>query len=97
MTMLSTFAVGLLALMLASIASAAQPLPATSHDGLPLVPDTKLSAVYMRQDADLSEYDKIAVQETYVSFRKNWRRDYNRDTISLTKRVSDKDMQEIRD
>jgi hypothetical protein len=70
--------------------------PAVSHDGLHLMSDTKLRAVYMKPGADLSEYDKIALLDTYVAFRKNWQRKHNEDE-TFDQRVSDKDMKEIRD
>ncbi len=70
-------------------------LPAVSHDGLHLLPDTQLRAVYMRPGADLSQYDKIALLDTYVAFRKHWQRDHNRDE-SFAMRVSDSDMEKIR-
>ncbi len=72
-------------------------LPATTHDGLELLPDTTVRAAYMKPGADLSQYDRIALLEVYVAFRKNWQRDHNRDAIGLDDRVSDKDMQRIRE
>ena len=83
-------------LMAASLAMAKADLPAVSHDGLHLMPDTKLRAVCMKPGADLSEYDKIALLDTYVAFRKNWQRDHNNEE-PFDQRVSDKDMKEIRD
>lgn len=70
--------------------------PATSPDGLVLMSQKELRAVYMKPGADLSQYDKIALLDTYVSFAKNWERDYN-ESASFENRVSDKDMQQIRD
>ena len=67
-----------------------------SHDGLYLLPDTKVRAVYMKPGADLSQYDKIVLLDTYVAFAKNWQRDHN-EQASFEDRVSDKDMKEIRD
>ena len=71
-------------------------LPAVSHDGLHLMPDTKLRAVYMKPGADLSEYDRVALLDTYVAFRKNWQRDHNEEE-PFDQRVSAKDMKEIRE
>ena len=81
---------------MATIAGAKQDFPAVSHDGLHLMPDTKLRAVYMKPGADLSQYDKIALLDAYVAFAKNWQRDHNEDE-TFDQRVSDKDMKEIRD
>lgn len=72
-------------------------LPEQTTDGLKLVKGTKVRAVYMADGADLSQYDKIAMLEPYVAFRKNWKRDHNRDAMTLADRVNDKDMQKIRD
>ena len=75
-------------LMAASLAVAKADLPAVSHDGLHLLPDTQLRAVYMKPGADLSEYDRVALLDTYVAFRKNWQRDHN-DEEPFDQRVSD--------
>ena len=80
----------------ATFAVAKNDFPAVSHDGLHLMPDTKLRAVYMKPGADLSQYDKIALLDAYVAFAKNWQRDHNEDE-TFDQRVSDKDMKEIRD
>ncbi len=70
--------------------------PPVSPEGLRLMPDTKLAAVYMKPGADLSQYDKIALLDTYVSFAKNWQRDTNEEA-TFENQVSDQDMQTIRD
>jgi hypothetical protein len=80
----------------ATTAAAKATLPAVSHDGLHLMPDTKLRAVYMKPGADLSQYDKVKLLDAYVAFRKNWQREHNEDE-PFEMRVSDKDMKEIRD
>lgn len=82
--------------MAATFALAKTDLPAVSHDGLHLMPDTKLRAVYMKPGADLSQYDKVKLLDAYVAFRKNWKREHNEDE-PFEMRVSDKDMKEIRD
>jgi len=78
--------------LLAAGALAAKP-PEVSHDGLQLVHDTKLQLVYLRPGVDLSVYDKIALLDCAVAFRKNWQRDQNRTDPF---RISKKDMDEIR-
>jgi len=70
-------------------------LPAVSYDGLHLVSDTTLKAVYMKPGADLSKYDKIALLDTYVAFRKNWQRDHNQEE-PMEMRVSTKEMNDIK-
>lgn len=84
------------------IALSATPLhaddyPEVTTDGLPRVPDTKVAAAYMKPGADLGEYDKIALLEAYVAFRKDWQRDYNREAMRAGGRISDDEMKEIRD
>lgn len=69
--------------------------PPTTSDGLQLVPNTKLAAVYLKPGATLSQYDKIALLDPYVAFAKNWQRNYNEEA-TFEDQVTDKDMQEIR-
>lgn len=92
--MLLVFMLGL-ATALGAIAGDA--LPEQTTDGLKLVKGTKVRAVYMADGADLSQYDKVAMLKPYIAFKKNWKRDHNRDAVTLEDRVSDKDMQKIRD
>ena len=70
--------------------------PPVSPEGLKLVPDTKVAAVYLKPGADLSQYDKVAILETYVSFAKNWQRDYNEDA-TFENQINDQQMQTIRE
>ena len=81
---------------LVAVANAGSDFPAVSHDGLHLVPHTKVRAVYTKPGADLAQYDRIALLDCYVAFRKNWKRDHN-DEVPFDERVSDKDMKKIRD
>lgn len=85
-------AVGAVAFGPAAVA-ASDKLPEVSPEGLKLLPKTKASAVYMRDGADFSAYDKVAILECPVAFRKNWQRDTNRDGLA---RVSDSDVTKIR-
>ena len=94
--MFNKLLVSLCLFAVASFAVAKDTLPAVSHDGLHLVPHTKMRAVYMKPGADLGEYDKIALLDTYVAFAKHWQRDHN-DEEPFDHRVSDRDMKEIRD
>lgn len=94
--MLKQIMLCLAVVLAATTAYSKDDVPAVSHDGLHLMPDTKLRAVYMKPGTDLSQYDRIALLDTYVAFRKNWQRDHN-DEEPFDERVSDKDMKEIRD
>ena len=75
---------------------AEQKFPAVTHDGLKLQPHTTLRAVYLKPGADLSQYDSVAILKPYVAFSKNWQRNYN-EQANFEARVSDKDMEEIRE
>lgn len=71
-------------------------LPANTKDGLVLQKDTKVSAVYLKPGETLEDYDKVSITDVYVSFKKNWQRNYNQDVMGLEGRVSDKDMETIK-
>jgi hypothetical protein len=79
-----------------SLALAADKLPETSHDGLVLQKDTELAAVYIKPGADFSGYDKLAILDCYVAFKKNWQRDQNEDRVSMMQMVTAKDMDQIK-
>ena len=93
--MLKGFFVFLSIALLAACATNKPDFPPVTADGLHLIPDTRLAAVYMKPGADLSQYSKIALLEAYVSFAKNWKRNHN-EQVPFGEQVSDKDMQKIR-
>ncbi len=78
-------------------ATAKDALPAKTHDGLVLQEGTEVAAVYKLPGADLGDYNKIALLEAYVAFKKNWQRENNADHTGLDGRISDKEMKEIRE
>lgn len=88
----------LLVLLVAIVASSvnAAELPQTTHDGLELVENSDLRAVYVTPGASLDQYQRIAMLDCFVSFKKNWQRDYNRDVIGLQRRISDDDMERMK-
>ena len=94
-TLLKIFLAGALCILAIS-ATAKDKLPETTHDGLVLQHGTEMSAVYKRPEADLGEYDRVALLDCYVAFRKNYQRDKNREAIGLGNRVSDSDLNKIR-
>ena len=73
-------------------ASIAADLPETTHDGLQLVPGSKVRALYAEPGASLAAYKRIALLDCYVAFKKDWQRDQNSSGL----RVSSADMQRIR-
>jgi len=77
---------------------AAQDDPAdTGWEGLVEVKSSKLDDVYLRPQADFRGYTKVMIDPTEVSFRKNWQRDQNRESLTLSGRVSDSDARRILD
>jgi hypothetical protein len=79
------------AMLLAQVAVAAKPPP--TWDGLVLVKSKRLDLVYLQPGADFRGYSKVMLDPTEVAFQKNWKRDHNSSTSSLSSRVSDRDMQ----
>lgn len=85
-----------LAVALASSAAGNDSLPEVTHDGLHLVKDTKVRAVWMKPGASLDEYSEVALLACYVAFNKHWQSDYNEQTIQLENMITDQDMKKIR-
>jgi hypothetical protein len=84
------------AIFIASTIEAAD-APAT-WDGLVQVSSKKLDVVYLQPGADFRGYTKVMIDPTEVAFAKDWQKDYNRSTSTLSGRVSDSDVQRtIRD
>jgi hypothetical protein len=78
------------------VASSAQAAPPPSNwDGLTRVPSKRLDLVYLQPGADFRGYTKVMIEPTEVAFHKDWQRDYNRSTSSLSSRVSDKEIQQM--
>ena len=72
---------------------AAKTLPEYTAEGLQRVPNTKITALYLRKGADFGSYDKVAIHDCRVAFRKDWQHDQNK---SSRLKVSDEDMTRIR-
>jgi hypothetical protein len=87
-----------LALFLSGLpdAHAKKKLPETTDDGLVLVEHTKLRAVYMKPGATLTQYDRVALLECFVEFKKGWEREYNENEIGAGQMLTQKDLDEIK-
>lgn len=72
------------------------PFPESTKDGLQLQKQTKHGAVYVKPGATLDDYDKVKIVDCYVEFEKNWQRNFNRDAVGLEGRVTDQDVEEIK-
>lgn len=79
-------------MMVADAAGAAA--PPTTWDGLVRIPSKRLKLVYIQPGADFSGYTKVLIEQPEVAFEKNWRRDYNNSTRTLSSRVSESEVQE---
>jgi hypothetical protein len=71
-------------------------LPAVSEEGMKRVENTRVDALYVNPDADFSEFKHFAIADVDVSFRRNWLRDQNQASRQLSRRVSLKDADRIR-
>ena len=70
-------------------------LPEVTEDGLHRVPDSKMAVVYAEPGADLAQYDRIQLMDTYVAFKKNWARD-QRSKSANKLRVTSRDVEKIK-
>lgn len=73
-----------------------QNFPAVDTFGLPRVEAAKVQALYLDPEADFSQYQRIAIGNVEVAFRKNWQRDQNRSRRTPGSRITDKDVERIR-
>jgi hypothetical protein len=80
----------------ANVLDASEPAPQVSKDGLQLQKQTKQRLVYLKPGATFSQYDRVAILECYVDFRKNWARDYNSEHVGLENQVTDSDIQRMK-
>ena len=71
-------------------------IPEFTHDGLQRVANSKAAITYVKPGADFSGYNQFMILDCHVAFKKDWQKDYNRDQRSLSGRVTDKDMERIR-
>lgn len=92
-----SLSIGILAALLSMNAGAAKAPPAETPDGLLLVPDAKIGVVYRAEGVDFSGYTEIGLVPCSVSFKKNWMRDKNRESINLADRVTQRDVDRIKD
>lgn len=70
---------------------------AETHDGLVLQSSKKVDEFYLRPGATLGDYSEFGLASCEVAFKKNWMRDQNRSRIDLTNRVTQQDVDKIKD
>lgn len=66
-------------------------------DGLTVIEAKRNTETQIKKGVVWSEYTKYQIAPVEVSFRKNWKRDYNNDQKSLALQVTDKDMLRIKE
>jgi hypothetical protein len=66
-------------------------------DGLTVIKSTRHTEKQIKDGVDWSEYTKYQITRVEVSFRKNWKRDYNMSQRALSMQVTDEDMARIRE
>ncbi|MCF6226430.1 MAG: DUF3313 domain-containing protein [Xanthomonadales bacterium] len=97
----STFSLILVSLAVAGLLSspvwAKDDLPAINADGMELVKHTKMTTIYKDPGADLGGYTSFILEDASVAFKKNWRREQNRESLDLAGKANENDMQRIRD
>ena len=91
MKRLALFTAAIAAAMQVAAPVAAKPPP--NWDGLVQVKGKRLDLVYLQPGADFRGYTKVILAPTELAFQKNWQRDYNSATRSLSGRISDRDIQ----
>jgi len=87
------FTTAIASAMLLLCASAEAKAPDT-WDGLVQAKSKKFDLVYLQPGADFRGYTKVMIDPTEVAFQKNWQRDYNRTSRSLSGRISDSEVQD---
>ena len=68
-----------------------------TYDGLELLPDTEFGEVYKLPGADLSGYQSYGLGNCEVAFKNNWLRNQNNSRLDLGNRVTQKDVDKIKD
>lgn len=79
------------------LTACANQAPQVSEDGLVLTPSNGPATVYIRPGATLSGYDEFGLGACEVSFKRNWMRNQNSNTLDLSSRVTQKDVDRIKD
>ena len=76
------------------ICTGAEAKPPDTWDGLVQAKSKQFDLVYLQPGADFRGYTKVMIDPTEVAFQKNWQRDYNRTSRSLSGRISDSEVQD---
>ena len=67
----------------------------TTWDDLQLVRSSRSQRVYLLPGADFRPFTRVMLDPTEVAFQRNWVRDFNRTVGSVSRRISDADVERI--
>jgi hypothetical protein len=84
---------GLFLFAIPGLTTAADDTPVVATDGMELVTKDRRGAIYADPGVDWTVYTAIILDDATVAFRKNWKRDQNRNRAT---RASTKDMERIK-
>jgi hypothetical protein len=70
--------------------------PEVSPEGLQLQKSTRATVAYKKEAVDFASYNSVQILPSKVAFKKDWQRNYNRNNISLSSRVTDADVLRIK-
>jgi hypothetical protein len=68
-----------------------------SLDGMQLKVSSRSTVTYEKEGVNFSEYNKVLILPSQVAFKRNWQSDFNRNRISLSTRLTDKDVLRIKE
>ena len=69
--------------------------PPTTWDDLKLAKSSRSARLYLLPGANFQPYTKVMLDPTEVAFRKNWVRDYNRSSGTVSRRITDDDVNRV--
>ena len=82
---------------LISASALAKKYPDFTDDGLEKVKDKRVDTLYWKPGAEVSGFESIHIADFTVEFRRNWKRDQNSTRRSPSSRITDEDMDKIRE
>jgi hypothetical protein len=71
--------------------------PQVSPDGMQLKVSSRSTVTYEKEGVNFSEYNKVLILPSQIAFKSNWQSDFNRNRISLSTRLTDKDVLRIKE
>jgi hypothetical protein len=69
--------------------------PPTTWDDLQLVNSNRTSRLYLLPGANFQQYTKVMLDPTEVAFQQNWVRDFNRSSGTVSRRITDDDVNRV--